>query len=307
MKYLLIYTLLQLSIYASEIEDIAKKAHIASVNTLLAFASQDALNSGLYHFNNIGVDMEIYHLPFQYNFIDKNLLFDEGLLDGDITYNIQTKSATSNVKMYNIILNGIDLDRKFTNLKDALGLNIVNLGKNIMINYKDKLHQTNIKHLQLNASLDHNILSLEDVALSTSKFRIAAFGDIEQNGNIKKLQVDILDKNGCSLISQKLVGSIQDPKPISTSTAIVGVASIIPNALFNTGKKIIDFSTKTVDGVASYAVEKSYITDRKILFTNKIFNNSELVLKQTSDIVLPNECKVVYDGKVKHPIQNEKK
>ena len=247
------------------------------------------------------------HLVNLDNFIDKNLLFDKGFLDGDITYNLQTNTATTNIKVYEAVLNGIDIDKELTRLEDALGLNIVNLGKNILINYKDKLQKTYINHLQLNTFLDHNILSLEDVALSTKKFRLVAFGNIKQNGDIKKLQVDILDKNGCSLISQELVGNIRDPKPKSTSTAIVGVASRIPNALFNTGKKIINFGTKTTDGVASYAIEKSYLTDRKISLTNDIFNKGSSILKSTSDIVLPNECKVMYDGKVKHPIQNEKK
>ncbi|EDZ61370.1 hypothetical protein SMGD1_2558 [Sulfurimonas gotlandica GD1] len=51
---------------ADTIEDIAKKAHLASINTLLIFTSQDSLNSGLYHFTKVGVDMHVYHLPFSY-------------------------------------------------------------------------------------------------------------------------------------------------------------------------------------------------------------------------------------------------
>ena len=46
--------------------EIAKEAHTASINTLLIFTSQEGLNSGLYHFSNVGVDMEVYHLPFTY-------------------------------------------------------------------------------------------------------------------------------------------------------------------------------------------------------------------------------------------------
>lgn len=48
-------------------ERIAKEAHIASINTLLIFASQEGLNSGLYDFTNVGVYMEVYHLPFIYH------------------------------------------------------------------------------------------------------------------------------------------------------------------------------------------------------------------------------------------------
>lgn len=46
------------------------KINAATINTLLIFTSQEGLNSGLYHFTNteIDVDMQIYHLPFTYDF-----------------------------------------------------------------------------------------------------------------------------------------------------------------------------------------------------------------------------------------------
>ena len=241
------------------------------------------------------------------NFIDKNRLFDKGQLNGDITYNLQTKSATSNVVVYDAILNGIDLDRALNNLKDALGLNVVNLGRNMINNYKNSIQKTYIKQLQLNAYLDHGLITLEDVALATKKFRISAFGDIKKDGTIKQLNVDILDKNGCSLITQELVGNIKEPKPKSTSTAIVGVASAIPSALLSTGKKLINFGAKSVDGVASYALEKSHISSNDVSLTSDLVNTSGSMLKSTSDIVLPSECKVIYNGKVKHPIQKTQK
>jgi len=46
-----------------------KKVNAATLNTLLIFTSQDGLSSGLYHFTNtaVDVDMEVYHLPFTYH------------------------------------------------------------------------------------------------------------------------------------------------------------------------------------------------------------------------------------------------
>ena len=63
---------LKLSLYAQSIEDVAKEAHLANINTLLIFTSQEGLNSGLYHFTNVGVDMEVYHLPFSFNLPTNN-------------------------------------------------------------------------------------------------------------------------------------------------------------------------------------------------------------------------------------------
>ncbi len=48
-------------------EEIAQKVHQANINTLMVFTSQEGLNSGHYRFTNIGVKMDIYHLPFLYH------------------------------------------------------------------------------------------------------------------------------------------------------------------------------------------------------------------------------------------------
>jgi len=47
---------------------IAKDAHLANINALLIFTSQDGLNTGLFHFTKANIDMQIYNLPFRYHF-----------------------------------------------------------------------------------------------------------------------------------------------------------------------------------------------------------------------------------------------
>jgi len=56
------------SVHAESVEEIAEKAHLASINALLIFTSQEGLSSGRYHFTDVGVDMEVYKLPFTYYF-----------------------------------------------------------------------------------------------------------------------------------------------------------------------------------------------------------------------------------------------
>lgn len=48
--------------------DVAENTHLANINALLIFTSQDGLNTGLFHFTDLGVDMEIYNLPLKYQF-----------------------------------------------------------------------------------------------------------------------------------------------------------------------------------------------------------------------------------------------
>ncbi|MEA3417900.1 MAG: hypothetical protein U9Q90_00775 [Campylobacterota bacterium] len=71
-RVFILYSLLLLStLQAETIKEIAEKAHLASINALLIFTSQEGLSSGVYHFTDAGVDMEVYHLPFTYQFESK--------------------------------------------------------------------------------------------------------------------------------------------------------------------------------------------------------------------------------------------
>jgi len=52
-------------------QDAAKDAHMANINALLIFTSQDGLNTGLFRFTKIDADMQIYNLPFLHHFKPK--------------------------------------------------------------------------------------------------------------------------------------------------------------------------------------------------------------------------------------------
>jgi len=78
MKYL--YSLLFCSLTLYGVESLTtqniEKVNAATLNTLLIFTSQEGLSSGLYHFTNtaVDVDMKVYHLPFTYHFkSDENI------------------------------------------------------------------------------------------------------------------------------------------------------------------------------------------------------------------------------------------
>ena len=72
MRYLLSFFLTITWLYGLEVSSSQKieKVNAATLNTLLIFTSQEGLSSGLYHFTNtsVAVDMKVYHLPFTYHF-----------------------------------------------------------------------------------------------------------------------------------------------------------------------------------------------------------------------------------------------
>ena len=73
------------ALHAETAKEIAEKAHLASINALLIFTSQEGLSTGRYQFTNVGVDMEIYKLPFTYHFELKESSIDYFMV-GNVGY-----------------------------------------------------------------------------------------------------------------------------------------------------------------------------------------------------------------------------
>ncbi len=72
-------------LHAETAKEIAEKAHLANINALLILTSQDGLSTGRYNFTNVGVEMEVYKLPFRYHFESKENPVDYFLV-GNVGY-----------------------------------------------------------------------------------------------------------------------------------------------------------------------------------------------------------------------------
>ncbi len=235
------------------------------------------------------------------NMFNKDALFEKGIVSGSISYHIPAKSASSYISISDAVLNGVDLDAKLSKLEGTLGLNIVQLGRETLKTFEYSKQQTTIQKVQINLSLNHKIIKLNDVAFATKKFRIAALGSIHDNGEIIQLSVNILDKQGCAILTQELSGNIRSPQVTNSSGALIDMVTHMPSAVLNTGRKLIDFGTKSVDKVSTFAINTTRISDKKISLTNDIVHGADTLITDTSTIVLPRGCKVIYRGKVKQP------
>ena len=233
------------------------------------------------------------------NMFNKDALFLQGIVSGNISYHIPTKSASSYITITDVLFNGVDMDAQLSKLEGLLGLNVVQLGRQALQTFKYSKQQTMIQQAQINLSLNKKIVTLNDVAFATKKFRIALLGSFYDNGDIIALNVNILDKNGCAVFTQELSGNIRSPEVINSSGAVFEMVSHMPLAIINTGRKLIDFGTNSVDKVSSFAVNTTRISDKKISLTNDIAHGADAFITNTSSIVLPRECKIVYRGKIK--------
>ena len=86
LRSLVFFSIVAISgLHAETAKEIAEKAHLANINALLIFTSQEGLSTGRYNFTNVGVEMEVYKLPFTYHFESKENTVDYFMV-GNVGY-----------------------------------------------------------------------------------------------------------------------------------------------------------------------------------------------------------------------------
>ena len=106
------------------------------------------------------------------------------------------------------------------------GTDVGQLGLNALVSSKSV-----IKNLQAQFTLKNGIAHAEDVAFVTGKTRIAAKGAINLNNNaFDNFEIALLEPNDCAKYSQKIKGTLNNPK-IETTAATVQTAVNLANSL----------------------------------------------------------------------------
>ncbi|MEA1892952.1 MAG: hypothetical protein U9N33_09590 [Campylobacterota bacterium] len=237
------------------------------------------------------------------SYLSKEDILKGGSLNGSATYDIGSKIGKTNISLKNSKLIGIDIDKTLSTLNDIVGLNIINITHSFIDGYsRDSKKSTDIQHLQFNISLKDKLVKLDDLAVATKKFRVAAIGNVKDDGEIETLNLSILDKKGCAIVSQSLRGDIRSPKMAKKTKTILNITKTMPSSILNTGEKIIDMSANLIDKTATLGVNTILNLDSNISITSKITSRDNFPLSSVSKIVMPRGCKVIYEGKVKHPI-----
>jgi hypothetical protein len=97
---------------------------------------------------------------------------------------------------------------------------------------------------------------------------------------------------------------INNPITQGATKTVVNIAQTVPSAIFWTTEDVFDYSTKTIDQVASFGMQNILQSDKQIHITSKINSRGQSILNNTSKLV-PINCSVIYTGKVKHPIKKK--
>jgi len=159
----------------------------------------------------------------------------------------QNLAGTMDIRSDSLQLYGIDIDDALTKFEKSQKFNLTDLGAvmlvgpvgivatkgtdfvalaTINVNNREKTH---IQQLLAQWKLDDQVLQTTDVAFATLKNRVAFTGSIDfAHDSIPGIEVAVVDKNGCSLMDQKLYGKFS-----AIQTGKLNVAKTLLGSVIN--------------------------------------------------------------------------
>ncbi len=201
-----------------------------------------------------------YHLIYEFkNYKIENLLkrleqeqYISGIIELSLDLKMEGEALTGlagdiYVSGKDLTVYNIDIDEVLERFKRTQSFNLIDVGAfllagpagtlvtkasdyAILLNV-DKTKQSQIHHFVSSWQMTDGRLTAKDVALTTSKSRIALRGGIDFNRNeFAGFTVAVVDKKGCPLISQTITGSIFSPqlqKVNAVSTILAPVTNVL--------------------------------------------------------------------------------
>lgn len=139
----------------------------------------------------------------------------------------QTANGDISIRGGNLTLNGTDLDREFARFESSQNFNLVDVGAfffagpvglavtkgyNFASIFQGTGGRSEIRTLVSDWKVDHGKAHAQDVAMATSKNRIALTGSLDfVNQQFDDVTMALIDAKGCTMVRQKIHGTFQKP------------------------------------------------------------------------------------------------
>jgi len=168
----------------------------------------------------------------------------------------QITSGEVNTRANNVLLHGINVNKILEDFQNSQSVSLLDVGAVVLMgptgmlltkgNDYNNLYKTlggkgdsKINQLNLNMTLSDEILTMNDVAFSTEKHRLAVKGKI----NIKKksfieFKVATIDKGGCSIYDENVKGTLDDPEVEKVNVLVSSVVNPIQSLLKKVSKPL---------------------------------------------------------------------
>jgi len=173
----------------------------------------------------------------------------------------QITNGKVNTRADNLLLSGINLNKLLEDFQNSQSVGLLDVGAVVLMgptgvlitkgNDYNKLIKSlgskgnsKINQLSLKMTLSDDLITMNDVAFSTQKHRIAAKGKIDKNKRkFINFKVATIDKDGCPIYAEEVQGTLAAPKIKKVNVLVSGVVNPI-NSLIKRFSKQLNLQCK---------------------------------------------------------------
>ncbi len=156
----------------------------------------------------------------------------------------------------NIILNGMDVNKVLEDFQNSQSVGLLDIGAVALLgpagflvtkgndyhklsNSFDQKGTSHIKQLNSGITFSDGIASMDDVAFSTDKYRLAVKGQINTiNKAFVNFSVATIDKYGCPIYREEVKGSLSSPSVKKVNVLVSGVVNPITSLISKVSKPL---------------------------------------------------------------------
>ncbi len=183
-------------------------------------------------------------------------------LSGDLQQlEFKIKNGVVKTTAKDIVLNGMDVNKVLEDFQSSQSVGLLDIGAvallgpagvlvtkgndyNKLMNSFDNKGTSHIKQLNSEIKFSDGIASMNDVAFSTDKHRLAATGQINAiNQTFVNFNVATIDKHGCPIYREEVKGSLDSPSVKKVNVLVSSVVNPI-NSLISKVTKPLNIQCK---------------------------------------------------------------
>lgn len=164
--------------------------------------------------------------------------------------------AKVDTKAINLLLHGLDLNKVLNEFQNSQSVGMLDVGAvvllgpagvlltkgndyNNLINSVGNEGNSKINQLNLNLTLADDIVTMDDVAFSTTQHRLAVKGKINlKEKKFATFKVATIDKKGCPIYEEEVQGTLADPQVKKVNILVKGIVNPINTLVKKISKPI---------------------------------------------------------------------
>lgn len=170
--------------------------------------------------------------------------------------NFQITNGKVNTRANNLLLSGININKILEDFQNSQSVGLLDVGAVVLMgptgmlltkgnDYNNLIKSlggkgtSKINQISLNMTLSDHIVTMNDVAFSTQKHRLAVKGQINtKQKTFINFKAATIDKDGCPIYAEEVKGTLADPKIKKVNVLVSGIVNPITSLVKKVTKQL---------------------------------------------------------------------